>query len=211
MVTLEASSAKTGEKSSILVHEDQLFDRSPVFKAAFERRWKESADRSMVLPDHVDIVEEFVSWLYSAPFKIESCDSPSTKKRQIEFATQLYVFADKYQIDDLKDAVCTEIYELAESDPVFPSLRSAIYYLYANTSTRNALRRLFVDWIIWYAEKGWFEKAETWTWIVECGELNYDLMIAMAGLRDPKWNANPFECGSKDCYLIGKGETDPNA
>ncbi|KAK3177226.1 hypothetical protein OEA41_008555 [Lepraria neglecta] len=53
------------EKTEIQIHQNILFDASPVFKAALDTQLKESTERSMSLPDDdADIIDAIIQYLY---------------------------------------------------------------------------------------------------------------------------------------------------
>lgn len=64
-----------------LTHRDQLYDASPVFKAAFEGRFRESSEQKMDLPEEdEDTFKSFVRWLSHQRYEIP----PEPKKPRLQ-------------------------------------------------------------------------------------------------------------------------------
>jgi len=190
--------------STFLVHESHLFNLSPVFKAAFEKQWKESSERSMTLPDDdVDIVEAFVDFLYKERFEHAVCNNKTSTDGVVNLATRLYIFADKYSIIKMQNSICQTIIALATRKSSPPC--SAITHLYSNAPETNGLYRLFIDWLAWQTDKAWFRKEDNRTCLAKCGNMAADLIIALAervALRRPECTDNPIVSGEFARYFI---------
>ena len=77
-------------KNEISVHENVLFEASPVFKAAFTPKFNEGSERSIYLPDDdADLMDDAL---------IQNLYAPQTGFREIDSRMELlrlYVLADK--------------------------------------------------------------------------------------------------------------------
>ena len=150
------------EKTEILVHENVLFEASPVFKAAFASEFKESSERSIYLPDDdATIMGTMIHCLYALKSRVGKIDETGVLLR-------LYVLADKYDIVKVKNQTCKRVLSLLESGRrkhSKPPLRrwyshpriSDVKFVYENTPSTAPLRRLLVDWFVWGFWPDWFD------------------------------------------------------
>ncbi len=90
-------------KAEISVHENVLFEASPVFKTAFTSRFKESSERSICLPDDsATLMDMLVQSLYAPESRLHGIDVTMDVFR-------LYVLADKYDIVKVKNKICKHV------------------------------------------------------------------------------------------------------
>ena len=86
------------------VHQDLLFDASPVMKAAFSGNFQEASDRSMSLPDDdKSSVERMLKWLYTRKLELTVPVSIETSHECYMQLAQLNTLADKYDVYLLKN------------------------------------------------------------------------------------------------------------
>lgn len=130
-------------KNVFNIHEDVLFNASPVLRAAFDSDFKEGTERTMELPDEdLDLFDHFVSWLYSGNFdhKMFDVSAPDTEQRFQEHlmtAARLFVLADKYDIGSLRVSTCDGLFDLSkytrQKGAGLVPLSGVVEYIYANT------------------------------------------------------------------------------
>lgn len=197
-------------KNVFNVHEDILFNSSPVFKAAFDSDFKEGTERTMELPDEdVDLFDHFVSWLYSWDFdhKMFDVSAPDTKQRFQEHfmkAAHLFVFADKYDIGSLRISICDDLFDLSsyttQKDADLVPSSGLVDYVYANTQRKAIIRVIIADWFAWIKQDSWQPDGETADWIYTIPDLGVDLAFALYELSETSTMDNPFE-GNKAEYM----------
>ena len=91
------------------VHIAGLSAVSPFFATAFSGDWAESHDRSMMLPgDDVKMFQAFLCWMYTSEIFIPDHGRYGIN---ITLLIQLYIFSDKVQAMDCKEAVVRYLYE----------------------------------------------------------------------------------------------------
>ena len=188
------------EETKFLVHEDTLFEASPVFHAAFNPRFQEGAERVMRLPEeHPEIFNVFVDSLYTQTVNSDLLPSENlgwvngTSYMQI---AHLYFLADKYDVVFLQRKILEAFFAQVRSQrELFPD-KETIAYIYANTNRRAPIRKLICDWFAW-ASKGYWQSNETnyrgLEWMYEIPDFGVELAQAF-GSRD--WGlsmGNPFE------------------
>lgn len=117
----------------------------------------------MTLPeDDERIFDNFVHWLYTANIfnivkfsQIQAVKHPNSKIR----AVRLYIFADKYDVPELKSTICRRLIEQArESRDPPPS--STIIEAYKVLPPKSPMRRLLPDWLAMTLEPKTFEDLE---------------------------------------------------
>ena len=139
------------DKTQISVHENVLFEASPVFKAAFTSRFKESSERSIYLPDdHAILLDILIQSLYAPESRLDEIDITMGLFR-------LYVLADKYDIVKVKNKICEEVHlSLVHQQSLsargiryFVPRNPVVKLVYENTTSTAPMRRLLVDWFAW--------------------------------------------------------------
>ena len=135
-------------KTEISVHENVLFEASPVFKTAFTSRFKETSERLIYLPDdNANLLDILVQSLYAPESRLNGIDTTMQLLR-------LYVLADKYDIVKVKNKICKDIlfslvYQrslsaLGKQCSARP-VKSAVKFVYENTTAKTPMRKLLVD------------------------------------------------------------------
>lgn len=131
-------------KEIFTVHKHLICDKSPFFDAACNGGFLESAENMVHLPeDQPVIVELFLDWLYTGEFA--SPEAESANLISWHNTAALYIFADKIQIQDLRNAVIDVWVKYAEHSRGNPMREAA--YVYSNTPPGAPLRRLLVEMV----------------------------------------------------------------
>lgn len=95
-------------------HVEILTSRSPVFAAMFTHDMQENRTKTIDARDaSLDIFKAFLQYVYDGHF---------AKMTSIEEAMDLYILADKYQIDDLKNLTVNRLNFGVTEDNVFDLL-----------------------------------------------------------------------------------------
>ena len=173
------------EETGILVHENMLFEASPVFKAAFASRFKESSERSIHLPDDSStIVDILVQNLYAPGSRLYGIDVSMDLFR-------LYVFADKYDIVKIKNKICKHIHSFLDEQRRLSARggqrdtrarlgMSAVEFVYENTTSTAPMRRLLVDWFVWAYDWAWFDSEKNCSRLRSVPEFAVDVCALLA-------------------------------
>ena len=140
------------------VHQDLLFDASPVFKAAFSSKFKEASDRSMSLPDDdKDSVERMIKWLYTRKLEL-TIPSKETSEECFMQLANLNTLADKYYIYLLKNRIVDELFDLQKAPrQIGPPQMAVVAYIYSNTIKGSFFRKLMVAWHAYHIDFKWCE------------------------------------------------------
>ena len=180
-----------GKKTAFHIHENLLSDCSPVFKVAFEQRLTMEFNDIMALPNVKTVdFEHFTKWLYTGPCGLDASKSLPGK---LESLISLYVFADKYEILQLKSCICDQIIQILDQDKGFqiPPL-DCVAFTYANLPLSSALRKLLIDWFVWGVESSWFDSPENRDSLGKIPEFAVDSVAALTALRCNPLIQNPF-------------------
>ena len=178
------------DKTEISVHENVLFEASPVFKAAFTSTFEESSERSIHLPDDdATLMDILIQSLYFPESRLNGIDTTMQLLR-------LYVLADKYDIVKVKNKICVDghlslLY--LESKPRLGRPRnSAVEFVYANTTSKTPMRRLLVDRFVWGVDPAWFNNEENRSWLLSVPDFAVDLCAVLAKDSDKKAKTTLF-------------------
>lgn len=199
-------------KSAFHIHEDILFGESSFFKAAFTSQSQERSKRSMTLPeDDTSIFQLFVDWLYHQRYcmgVLSACDKPPDRYLR---HVQLYILADKYDVPRLKGLVLRRIFSLMK-----PALKSSslddkpclatISYIYEHTSNNAALRKIFIDGLVWSCAYEFLIRASVLEWLRANPDISLDLNIRFAKKRVSQ--SDPFAGDIPEEYLNDKSESE---
>ena len=195
MVLLEVGD----EEIEISVHENVLFEASPVFKTAFASKFKESSERSIYLPDDdADLMDALIQNLYA----------PQSGFREIGSTMELlrlYVLADKYDTVQVKNRICDWL--LSHLKPLPPSAIE-VEFVYGNTTSERPVRRLMVDWFMWRIDAIWFDKEENRRWLKSVPEFAVDVCGGLANTFSLRGKLYPLEKKSA-FYWEKEPEKDP--
>lgn len=132
------------ERQVYVVHERLIRASSPFFDRAMSGRWRESAQRTVTLPDDDPwIFGIYVHWLYHGTIaSIEDND-------EFMDLAKAFVLGDKLLDSKFNNAVIDAIvdksrFTLHDGNMWFPSER-VVEYIYAHTTESSPIRELMVD------------------------------------------------------------------
>ena len=170
------------EKTEISVHENVLFEASPVLKATFTSNFKESSERSIYLPDDDAILMDIlVQSLYAPRRMIHGVEQRSELLR-------LYVLAEKYDVVQVKDKICNWFISAFKTER--PS-KIIVEYIYENTTSKAAMRELLADSFSWNRDLKWFSDEANRSWLLSVPELAVDICAVLANNLVKEAKAHP--------------------
>ncbi len=133
------------------VHEKLLCYHSPFFASIFYDKKANSrpgSSKSYGLPEDDDLpFELLVGWLYSGAIK------PPSEEKGVGPLLDLYLLADKFEMQKLADDVVNTVREFYHSTGSYPGLRR-VQYIYSNTDDDNVMREMMVGSIARYLALG---------------------------------------------------------
>ena len=133
------------------LHERLLCYHSPFFASIFHDKKANSRpgqNKSHGLPDEDDLpFEVLVGWLYSRSIQ------PPKEEKDIGPLLDLYLLADKFEMEKLASDVVDAVREFYHSTSTYPGLRR-VQYIYSNTSEDNMMREMMVSSIARYLTLG---------------------------------------------------------
>lgn len=152
------------DKVDFQLHEDTLFDASPVFRKAFTSGFQEGSKRTMDLPDDdAGLFDHLVTCIYSKSFDMDLFeDATSDSEREVQ-AAQLFALAEKYDVERVVLNIGMGLYAYARAKRVegpaysrkyVPPERRAVEIAYEYTSRDSVLRKVFIDWYSVYDMSG---------------------------------------------------------
>lgn len=181
------------DKHTFHVHQELLFNSSPVFKAAFSGAYQESSERCMALPDEdPEIVERLMQWLYFKSLSLTKAVCSKTSTERYFQLAKLNTLADKFDVGLLKNLIIDEIFAINTRPNVFPPQTPVIAYIYENTTEKSSLRKLMVGWYVWHINHKWYTFDSTPEFLEDIPSFAADLAIAMSRrVQDPSLKS-PF-------------------
>ena len=189
------------DESELHVHRNLLCKASPVFEAAFtgENSFVETRTQIFEFDSSevsIESLELLVQWLYSDDYKLpEAADIFDVHERYTELA-DLYVFAEKYVIVDLKHSIIEEFWKLQKkkSPRLIPIRR-----IYENTPDSSPCRLLIAAGYAWNMSMTWYDK-ESASERLRCHpDFGADVAIEL-GKRFSGNHQNPFSGKASDFY-----------
>ena len=189
------------DKHTFHVHQEILFDYSPVFKAAFSGECRESSEHRMALPeDDPETVEHFMQWLYYNSLGLTKGVCSETWNERYWQLARLNTFADKFDVGLLKNSIIDELFALAPKSDAIPPQPSVIAYIYENTTQTSSLRKLIVAWYAWHINRNWYTTSGALACLENTPTFAADLAIALSQrVHDPNLK-NPFLCSESSSY-----------
>ena len=185
-----------GETKTIFhVHEAELFEVSPVFKAAFGSVFKESSERKMILPeDDAELLNLMVEWLYSRRYDLplRTGDTIQNGARYME-SIRLYVLADKYGVTSLKNYIVKVIFDTLKDGQVTRPNLDTVAYAYQNTPQNSGIRKLLADLYACNINFDWYGREENKLELQKYPEFATDMLLSFAQHTSQKDMKNPFE------------------
>ena len=207
MVTLHVGPDKT----FFQIHQDLLFDASPVFKAAFGGSFQEASERSMSLPDDdKDSVKRMISWLYTKKFELTIPISYQTSNECYMELAKLNTLADKYDICSLKNQIVDELFALTKKPRyVTPPQTSIVAYVYNNTTRGSFFRKLMVAWHAYDINFEWYEFETTGDELAGVSqEFAIDLAIELGARQAYPNRSSPFTLPASVFYATPPKKVD---
>ena len=130
----------------------------------------------MTLPeDDAETFEDFAEWLYSRKFEI----LPEPKEARYMGPLKLFVLADKYNVNDLKNIVIEKIFILGKKWETRPS-PTEIAYIYEHTHQGSGIRKMIADWYAWNIDLVWFECPNSQTFLRQHPDCATDFSVSLA-------------------------------
>lgn len=187
------------KKTEISVHENVLFEASPVFRTAFTSKYKESTERSISLPDDdADLMDALIQNLYRPETGFTEIDST------MEFL-RLYVLADKYDVVQVKNRICKWL--IINSRRRLTPSASEVRYAYGNTTSERPIRRVLVDWFFWGTDATWFNKDENRRWLMSVPEFAVDVCASQANAFGSR--SKPYLSEDSSFYVEKEPDKNP--
>ena len=197
------------------VHVDLLCNASSFFKAAFTGDFKESSHKTMRLPeDDEDTFSLFIDWLYHHRYEMlpqpdnddENSDDEDNDVDKVEkeddrylSAFTLFVFAEKYDVPDLKWLLTKTLFADGATCRKGPSYAS-VNYLYGHTAQSAGIRRLVADWHAWRMDPVYFEREIFRALLKKHPEFSADINLSYGKNLERGSDYNPFEGAMPDEY-----------
>ena len=191
------------DDSEVHVHRDVLCKASPVFEAAFTAKgsFVEAETQKMDLDSSevsADTLERFAQWLYTGDYELsEKVGEPGRQEQSTELG-DLFVFAEKYVIMDLKNSIVKKFWDLRLLHQKCSTL-GAICRIYTNTPDSSPCRRLFAAEYAWYAILTWYDEPAAPDSMRCNTDFAVDVAIAMAKRLSGK-HKNPLHGEVSDFY-----------
>ena len=189
------------------MHRNLLCTASPVFEAAFtgEGSFVETRTQTFDLDSSevsIKTLEHLVQWLYSNDYELpETAGIVSPHDRYIEL-TDLYVFAEKYVIVDLKNSIIRELWRLHETK--VPS-STPIRRIYDNTPGSSPCRRLLAAGYAWKISLAWYDKPSASKHLSCHTDFGADVAIQLAR-RFSGNHLDPFDGDASEFYVTSTTE-----
>ena len=195
------------DRELFYIHRHLLCNASPVFKAAFAGKFKESSELSMDLPDEdVGSVNRLVQWLYTKCYEVDDYGSQEHCDARSWQLARLNALADKYDIVTLRNDVVDKFFAIFSDAKTSPSLQ-LVEYVYTNSSRRCALRDLLAAAYCWDFPYGWYGEAVARDCLDSIPGFAADIVLAMAQKLSGK--GDPFK-GKASVYHEIVSQEDPN-
>ena len=193
------------------VHVDLLCETSSFFKAAFTGDFKESADKTMQLPeDNEKIFSLLIDCLYQQRYEMppesddddedsdddsDGIDDGKHENNRFYQVFRLFVLAEKYGVPSLKWLLIKALFAQAGIDGEHGPTNASIGYLYEHTTQSSGIRKLVADWHTWGIDLGWYENSETPAFLQQQPEFSTDLNLRFAKTLKQRQilSYNPFE------------------
>lgn len=167
-------------RAAFHVHMNHVCRVSPVLKSAFTGKFKETAEKSMDLPENdPDVFELFLQWVYEKTCQLPAGDiNEEIDKRYMQLA-QLYVLADQLLVIELKNYVIDLYFEITTQTDRLPR-PAVVFYVYENSMKGSPLRKLLVQSYSCMLDLGWYKNKSNAEILSENPEFASDLAITFA-------------------------------
>lgn len=173
-----------------VVHEDILCKGSLFFASACKEEWKKGQEHHIPLKgDEPIIVNLYLQWIYTG--RIFSCPSDerdSKGKEELEILVEGFIFSEKVQNGDFKDAIVDAI---VSCFPVLATKKVKLRFLpglcvdkaYSGTPEASPLRKLLVAMYMTRGRSGWLHETTNKDFLADlAGRLLDERRSPMPGL-----------------------------
>ncbi|KAF7195421.1 hypothetical protein HII31_03313 [Pseudocercospora fuligena] len=150
------------DAESFTIHQADLAEHSPFFKAALDAKWREGQTREISLPeDEPDVVVIYLDWLSSKDVPLFLSES---KTPDYTLLFKVYIFGDKVKDDAFCDRVLSMVcrgldLKDAKGDVRSPA-PSKLKFLYDRTLPSCPLRALIAQAYADRCEETWFDDSD---------------------------------------------------
>ena len=177
-------------KKAFYVHQEQLCEVSPFFKAAFTSEFREGSEKRMdLVEEDEDTFDHFIQWLYSRQYEIPG---DGTGSGGFMKPLRLFVLAEKFDISKLKNLLMTKMFAAAKQNSIGLKL-SEVAYAYEHTPPSSIIRRLLADWFACKVSIPTYNDDTTQKWCRSHPEIVTDVMLSFARNISRKHSKNPFK------------------
>lgn len=156
-----------GDKDELFsVHQSLIRASSSFFEKALGGKWKESAQRTVRLPDDdPNIFALYIHWIYFGAIPVSSIKrKKAVENSEITDLVKAYIMGDKLLDPAFQDATIDAIIEettgIAERGNYYKQLQNAVSYAYCNSCEPSPIREVLVDI---FAHDGQDEWLSGWT------------------------------------------------
>ena len=157
----------------------------------------------MPLPDDdKDSIGRMISWLYTKKFELTVPVSDETSEECYMQLAKLNTLADKYDIYLLKNQIVDELFGLEKGpNKTRPPQIPIVKYVYNNTTTGSAFRKLMVAWHAFRIDFTWYDKETTRNVLaVIPQEYVIDLVMELGARQAHPDRSSPFELPASVFY-----------
>lgn len=188
----------SGKRTRFDVHKRQLCEASPFFEAAFNGSFRENSGAMELLEDDDTTFEQLIQWVYQRKLEISWPDDRQEVKKIHKDLLNLYILADKYNINSLMDQIMDVLFNAVKRS-VQGSTRclrnpplAVVQSVYNNSAQGSQLRRFMIACFAWFVDLACFEQEGFSITLSKTPELASDLAVVLAlRLKDGK-QKDPF-------------------
>ena len=202
---------KVGKSKNIFeIHWSLICNASPVLKATLTRKFKETQRYRMLLPDEdVETFGHFAQWLYGKnPLDVSSYSDRVGKSSPFALPlAKLYVLAEKYNVDMLKNRVIDIFFEGHSACQGCKPMETTINYFYINSIRKSPFRRLLADWHAWHVPMKEYGDEDPADFLLGTPDFAIDVALAMAKRWGNSGAKDPFK-GDPSVYYVRPSKTE---
>ena len=179
----------------------------------FTSKFKEGREKVMTLPDDdPGVFEVLVECLYTQTFHFAMFGVSEPAKMTHDClmrAAQLFILADKYDVEILKSNMYRTFFEFAKSQlnsyPAFLPSSEMITYIYTNTDRKAPIRKIITDWFAWTTESLWLRNLDRdspdLNWLYTVPDFGVDLAITLNKQNRNLKRDNPLVVRDNEQYF----------
>ena len=189
--------------SEVHVHRDLLCKASPVFEAAFmtSSSFVEGTTQKMDLENSevsIHTLGRFAQWLYTGDYQLSEANGLAGVREQYLGLADLFVFAEKYVIVDLKNNIIEKLWDFLNVQRKSPGF-DVIRRIYDNTPSSSPCRRLLAVEFAWKVSLNWYEGRYAPKFLHYNVDFAVDVAIGLAKRLSGK-HQNPLKGDVSDFY-----------